>query len=638
MKKGKKGAIFAVLLAVFILAAYKDSAGAASGKKQFDIKGGEVVFLLDASSSMNGQDTGRLAVDAVRQAVYSLPPNYQAGLVVYNTGIQTAIPFGEDLSRWDTLLAEVDYSGYTNAGAAAGQAVEMFSEQEAASRYIIMLTDGEIDMPDSREKEYSRHLYEEAVQRAQEKGIIIYIIAVGSELNEGSELDETGMHIFDGAKMTDGAVCWEGQSGSISKGMEHILYDCMNFPRSSVGISEGTRGRMNVDLPATGAEYVKLVLSAEEMPSSISVDYTAENSRVVNGQKFAVIDILRPSGKSIEINYESAGVSGIEAYMAMGFLAEIRPQVTYRTVADRTVTDRTVMDRSEEAAASGAQLKEEDSQPAYKHFADIEIMLADTKGQNDNLWNSVYYEGREIPFTINGVSARGNIHNGSIMHSMEIDGVDEAVLELDVSGLSEHFEIQQPIVITFSPQEDPLPEPEEKTDYRPLWIILGALVSALAVLFILWARKNGKTVIYMAPPQVPGSAAKKEEIKDCAYTGKLNIYILQTPSGEDVPPGTYRLFGKQSVKISLDRILNSCGIRLGRAGAGDIHFYPGPDRTLLVMDQSEKCTVLRGTEILKKGMGYPVYYNGKITVVLEDGITEAEIHYKSLKPSEQQNI
>ena len=110
--------------------------------------------------------------------------------------------------------------------------------------------------------------------------------------------------------------------------------------------------------------------------------------------------------------------------------------------------------------------------------------------------------------------------------------------------------------------------------------------------------------------------------------------MIQTRSGEDIAPQTYRLFGRQSAKITLNQILSFCGIRFGKIGAEDIAFYPGYDKSLVVMDQSEKCTVMRGTEILKKGMGYPIYYNGKITVTFEDGITEIELYYKNLKPNE----
>ena len=44
---------------------------------------GEIIFLLDTSASMNAQDRDREAIDAIRQAVYSLPSDYRVGLVAY---------------------------------------------------------------------------------------------------------------------------------------------------------------------------------------------------------------------------------------------------------------------------------------------------------------------------------------------------------------------------------------------------------------------------------------------------------------------------------------------------------------------------------------------------------------------------
>ena len=88
--------------------------------------------------------------------------------------------------------------------------------------------------------------------------------------------------------------------------------------------------------------------------------------------------------------------------------------------------------------------------------------------------------------------------------------------------------------------------------------------------------------------------------------------------------------------MTLAQILSSCEVKLGKVGEEGIVFYPGSDHSVIVTDQSEHCTVLKKMEILKKGTGYPVYYNEKITITFEDGITEMEVHYKNLKPSEKQ--
>ena len=602
--------IHTILCSIFILTMFLHFPCMASEEKKFDTNDGEVVFMLDTSVSMNGHDEDRLAVDAVRQAFYSLPSNYKAGLVAYNTGIQERIPFRTEQSQWDEKLDAIEYTGYTNAGEALKQAVEMFSDKEKTNRYVIILTDGEIDMPDAQQKEDSRLLYEKMAREAKEKGIVIYIIA------SGSEWSETGVHIFDGAGLTGGTIYWEGQLGSISEIMKHILYDRMNFPRSAVGSAKGKGGKLSMELPASAAEHARIVLTTERKFENISAEYAAGDGTVIIGKKFAVVDIEKPLEQKIEISYESTDVSDVEACLTVDYAAEIKTHITYRAEEDPTAQKQDV----------------QNAQTVYKHIADIEIWLSDTQGRNENLWDGAYYEGRQISFTVNEAPAVETIHRGRILHSIQIDGISEAALELDVANLSERFSIGQPCILTFSPPADPVPEP----NYVPLWVILGVLLLTLTVILTVLVKKSRETVIYMANPS--GNEAKKEEIKGCTYTGKLNMYVIQTQTGQDIAPQTYRLFGRQNTRITLNQILNSCGIKFGKIGAEDISFYAGPDKALIVMDQSEKCTVLRGTEILKKGMGYPVYYNGKLTVTFEDGITEMEIHYKNLKPSEQQNI
>lgn len=613
MGKGKVCRVFMALTTIFVLALCCVCPCRASDIKQFDLHDGEVVFLLDTSVSMNKQDKDRLAVDAVSQAIYSLPENYQAGLVAYNTGIQAVLPFGEDTAQWDEVLDEIVYSGYTNAGEALQQAIEMFSDREDVNRYVVMLTDGEIDMPTSQEKDFSRIQYEEAAEEARARGIKVYIIAIGSEWNEAE------IHIFDGAEITDGAIYWEGQSGSVSEIMNRILYERFCFPGKALELSGESDGKISINLPSPGAEYVKILLLTEQEMPDISVECNAEASTVHTGRNFAVIDVEKMIGQTVEISCDPVEASAVTAYMQIGYKAEIETQVTYR----REMKNDTGQEETGEIL------------PEYIHFADIEIRL---KGQEGNLWDNGYYEGLEVPFIVNGVPVMGNIHNGSILYSMQIEDLQEAVVELDVRILPEHYEIQQPVTITFTLPEYPQPEVEQKLDYRPLWIILGVLAFALTVLFVLGMKKERKTKIYVAQPQTSGNIVKKEEIKGCAFTGKLNIYVLQTQTGDDVPPQTYRLFGRQMTRIPLSQVLESCEIKFGKIGAENIIFCAGSDKALIAMDQSEKCTVLRGTEILKKGIGYPVYYNGKLTVIFEDGITEVEIHYKSIKPSERENI
>ena len=162
--------------------------------------------LLDTSVSMNSQDQDRAAIEAIRQTLYSLPSGYRSGLVAYHTEIQAAVSLDAGAEALEQELEAMEYRGYTNAGEGLRQALDLFSAGEGVERSIILLTDGEIDMPDPQQRESSRSLYREAAEEAAGKGIRIYIVAIGTKPGNPQ------MHIFDGAEATGGAVYWEGVS------------------------------------------------------------------------------------------------------------------------------------------------------------------------------------------------------------------------------------------------------------------------------------------------------------------------------------------------------------------------------------------------------------------------------------------
>ena len=602
--------IFLATWMIILLFTVRQITSIAGESHGFNEKESEVVFLLDTSGSMNTYDKKRLAIDAIRQAAYSLPSNYKAGLVSYNTGIQTIAPVGVGLEQMNVQIEAITYKGYTNAGEGLNQAVGLFSDRENVDRSIVMLTDGEIDMPDQQAKESSRILYSDAMKRAKEAGVKIYIIAVGSELNDPQ------MHIFAGAEMTDGAIYWQGQSGTLVQIMNRILYERMNIPKKSVGVTDGNGGSLHVELPSPGAEHVRIMLTASQGIQNVTADYAAEEGHITSGQNFTVLDMTRPAVEAVEVHFQTSDLTEVEAYMTVEYTAEPVTEVSYRREASEA--------GEEHNGRTKALL-------ADKQYADLKIWLKDIKGKNGNLWNTPYYEGHEVSFRVNGVTETGKISNGIIPYSLSIDGIDELSIEIDPGGFEEHYEITQPAFIKLAPPQEPIPEP----DYRPLWIILGVLATALILILALWVKKKNTTVVYVAQPPASREPAKKMETKTCSYSGKFNIYVVRTADGRDVPPQTYQLFGRNSGRMTLDQILSACKIKLGKIGEEDIIIYPGPDHSVIIMDQSERCTVLRGMEILKKGMGYPVFYNEKITITFEDESTEMEIHYKNLKPSER---
>lgn len=597
-----------ILTAMIILLLHATPITSVAEEKGYRAEEGEIVFLLDTSGSMKTQDEERLAIDAIRQGAYSLPSNYKPGFVAYGTDIQTSVPLDIDLTTLDTQLSAIQYTGYTNAGAGLSQAMGLFSTEVGVDRYIILLTDGEIDMPDASSREFSRTLYQQMAQQAKERGVKIYITAIGSELNNPQ------MHIFDAAEITDGAIYWEGASGSLSQIMEKIVADRLNFPKQVLETA-GEAGSRQIEVPP-GTGRMKLFLQSDTGVGNVTADYQALNGKQITGQRFAVIEMVSPSSETVQIHVPSANTS---IYKTVEYTVSPAVHVTYRF---------------EELPRTEEEIKKQ-VPPVYEHYADIVIQLTDIAGDKKNIWEAETFEGREIAYTINGAAYTGIIESGQISKTIPADEISqiEVVINPDQFDDAIYF-MEQPVSATIEKIPDPVFV--KKTDYRPLWAILGVLATAILTLLILWAKKSRTTVIYMAQPPATKEPAKKVETRSCTYSGKFNMYVVRTADGRDIPPQTYRLFGRNSARMTLDQILTGCKIKFGNIGADDIIFYPGPEYSVIIMDQSERCTTLRGTEILKKGMGYPLYYGEKLTITFEDEATEIEIHYKSLKPSERE--
>lgn len=234
----------------------------------------EIVFLLDTSESMKTQDRAMRAVDAIRQGVYSLPSNYLVGIISYGTEVQEVMPLSTDRQKLDAQLDQVQYSGYTNAGAGLSQAVALFSEANEKERYIIMLSDGEIDMPDTERARQSRETYLQAAADAKEKGIKICIIAVGTAWKTPQ------VHIFDAAEITDGAIYFEGQSGSLSQIIGKITGERINFPRETLEITDRRDGEAVIKalFPAGASRVSILVLNPDGIEQVTAKDNIEEAS------------------------------------------------------------------------------------------------------------------------------------------------------------------------------------------------------------------------------------------------------------------------------------------------------------------------------------------------------------------------
>jgi Ca-activated chloride channel family protein len=157
------------------------------------VEGYNVVFALDASSSMLAQDVkgGRLnkAKESIKAALSELPGS-RFGLVAFSGSAYKLCPLTTDVNSFKLFVDLVEPSLIptegTDIGGAIRKAMELFPEQITGSKIIIIVSDGEVTRGDPRV---------DALE-ARKEGIKIFTISAGTK--EGAPIpkyDENGKFV-----------------------------------------------------------------------------------------------------------------------------------------------------------------------------------------------------------------------------------------------------------------------------------------------------------------------------------------------------------------------------------------------------------------------------------------------------------
>jgi len=143
-----------------------------------EAEGYNVVFALDASSSMLAQDVkgGRIdkAKESIKAALNQLPGS-RFGLVAFSGKAYKLCPLTTDVNSFKLFIDLVEPSLIptegTDIGAAIRKSMELFSEKLSGSRIIIIVTDGENTRGDPRADALN----------ARKEGAKIFTISAGTK-------------------------------------------------------------------------------------------------------------------------------------------------------------------------------------------------------------------------------------------------------------------------------------------------------------------------------------------------------------------------------------------------------------------------------------------------------------------------
>ncbi|MBQ2882317.1 MAG: VWA domain-containing protein [Alphaproteobacteria bacterium] len=259
-----------------------------------------VVFVVDASNSMNATDSQGWRFEAIDQflSLLSLKGNY-VGTVVFNGEILTAdgvtaINSKSDKQTSSNAVKNVTPVGYTNIGEALVKANELIKNGDASlPSIILLLSDGNTEMPSNADLQRSLSAQDNAISTAKNNDTQIYCVG----LNANGKVDPS--------ELSNIATQTNGVFKIVSK-----ADDLKDVFKEFYKLIYGTGGAEieNVALPAVkefvvpkiGVEEVNILIDGQPssikltQPSGMTVSNDELNSMISKGKHFTNIKIEKP--------------------------------------------------------------------------------------------------------------------------------------------------------------------------------------------------------------------------------------------------------------------------------------------------------------------------------------------------------
>lgn len=550
----------------------------------------EIIFVVDTSNSMKSFDKQNLVADEIKKIANFLTSDYKIGLVTYNSKVIEYANITDSLSYFNSILDRTNYTGYTNAGDALSFAINMFNNS-ANFKNIILVSDGEIVLQNENLTKQSNDIFKNTINIAKDKNIVIDTIALGELTEEGKKFN-----IFEASNLTNGQIFKCSNILKLDEISNKILFEKFKIKKTQVGVGNTQNGQLSINLPTTNLDKIKILLTSSNI-KNINVNCKSESANVINGKNFAIVEIIKPYENLVTLNFNSNG--NVDAHLLQEVISNLSGEIVDYRYEDNTV------------------------------LANLNITLKNEKG---NIFDNNYYNNEIINLNINDKLFEAKIIDSKICITLDTLKLDENLkIVLNLDKLEQNFLNLKSLNLKLDEIKiNELLENNENKSFKflPLYIILCLL--CLVIILILLKNKT-KKVKYIEVEKEEKPVVSKNPYE---YFGKLNIYVVNTKEGYDIAPQVFNLQRKQNnEKVSLKDILNACKLNIGDDSASNIIFEPTMNKALSLTNNSYS-TIIKNGSLLTFEKSTNINFNEKISIILEDEVTEFEIHYKSLKPSE----
>ena len=309
-----------VMLAAAVLGALPVSAAEKAQMNRYN-----VVFVTDASGSMNDTDPDALRYESIELFVSLIANggNY-VGSVVFSDKILSTHDIIEIDGREakNSIIKQIkgqEAKGWTNTGEAMMTAVNMLEKNgnKALPSIIILLTDGRIEMGDAKKTAESVAKKEEAMEKARNNGYQFYTIALNTD-NSGNK-----------EEMEQIASATGGQSQEVKNAADlqsvFDLYYQMIYSTQSIKLfdekvpASGVISR-EFNVADLGVEEVNIVAFGDvnncslKTPDSADLSKDEMNEVLYKAKTFSLVKLADPANGVWTLDVEAAPNSTIKVF------------------------------------------------------------------------------------------------------------------------------------------------------------------------------------------------------------------------------------------------------------------------------------------------------------------------------------
>ncbi|CAH1189920.1 hypothetical protein PAECIP111893_00018 [Paenibacillus plantiphilus] len=661
----KRIAFLLSLLLLFLL--LLAPAAVAAEEKRAPLPGYDAVFVLDTSYSMNDTDPDNIASEVINMFIdMTEAKRTRIGFAAYNHTIVDSMPLTpitvkekrEELKR---KLDKLRRSGFTDLGLGLRKGTKLLSGASDNHKFIILLSDGETDFgpaPTGRTVSDSSQDVESAIQAASAGGYPIYTIG----LNHDGTVNQEELERI--AELTGGKSYMANSADDLPETFNRIFADQFqsNFVPVAAVTATGKMQEVTVTIPNSSMRETNIVLLSDHPLEETQLYYTSQNIRYTVSDKYALLKILKPEKGAFKLKFRGARGDLIKVNLLDNY--DVQPRITLP--AQGVIKGKPAVFHADLITPDGEKLLDKDVYKTLKidliitnkqtnsteHIALKNIgdaLTADYTFQKSGSYTwKARLDGpdfyRNYPVNTLDVTntAPEQLEKGGLALAKEDGAVTLPLSDYfnDANGDALAYELVSnsaadslgAVVQNGKLTIDPLQSGNAQLVLRATDDEGGTVTTEIAVAISnMWDGIIRIALIAIAVVIAAAVAFWKLRPRP-PFKGRLEGYFLSTASGNDIPVKYWPLTSFSQQRVTLRQLFESLDIHEPLPESAHIIFKAGKDGALHITHRT-RCTVSKGRSPIEAGRRETLHFNDKLYITFEDGMTEIELRYKSVKPT-----